>query len=277
MERHDAHDHPPADASATPDRDDLDLTTAFWGSIPDWSATASTSRRSGRRPIGGADGAPIDPTPIGERRPTTIATGVRDVIRGWWSTAFDAGARATREHRIPCDDAPPNEHRASVPAVDGPPGDADDVAIAATDIGVAFTPRDLTATDDPPIDGEAGPNRPPLDPLLVRLGSLAIVLTLLVPLFVNLRGGDGDTDVLAGATSTPPAAETPGEVADQSDATTTAADSAPPVLDPALLPPATPVDAGDTDAATTSPNSVAAEQPTQPTTSGCRRWMGSPS
>ena len=78
-----------------------------------------------------------------------------------------------------------------------------------------------------------------IDPLLVRVGAVALATTLLVPLAIGLTSGDDDSDTLTTATTevsvAPAVDETPDTDASTSDAGTPAG------LDPASLPPAVPV------------------------------------
>ena len=119
-------------------------------------------------------------------------------------------------------DPEPLDPTTEVPVID---------ASAPADGFEAMTPVSMLERDDT----RKGARRA-IDPLLVRIGAVAVVTTLLVPLMIGLTsGGDGDGDTVASGSTIPaptlvgPAAEAP----IVPDETTT--------LDPDLLPPAVPV------------------------------------
>ncbi|MEM1333345.1 MAG: hypothetical protein AAGG08_07795, partial [Actinomycetota bacterium] len=191
---------------------DAAATGDFWADVPDWSGTASTSRRSARGLIGGDD-QPTDPTPIRADHPARpdgahrvaahrldeSPTGDRAVggIRGAWQQLLGAGAEPTRAHRRP---DPSQVHTSS-----SDPGAASTVRPDARPaIDDAAAPRQRLAErtpmrgteqgwiDDPSVAGRR--RETPIDPLLARLGAIVIVVTLAVPLAISLASGDDGLD-----------------------------------------------------------------------------------
>jgi LysM repeat protein len=98
-----------------------------------------------------------------------------------------------------------------------------------------------------------------LDPLLVRVGAVAIATTLLVPLAIGLSSGGESNDTISSATAaaTATAAAPTDDTTSTNDTTplaagsvTTDATSTPVGLDPESLPPAVPVDTDASEAST---------------------------
>ncbi len=147
----------------------------FWGNQADWPEVPEEQRKASR-PKSGARGS--------------------GHVSKWWNRVVGGGVEGTREHgrRIPA------THTADV-------GD-DDFDLSADDPIAHRDPArlapvasaDLTeAPDDPAADEswdddwvvESDPTPSPgVDPLLARLGGLAIVTTLLLPLALGLRSHD---------------------------------------------------------------------------------------
>ena len=117
--------------------------------------------------------------------------------------------------------------------------------------------------DDDPVP--PGPRRHGVDPLLARLGGLAIVLTLLVPLVLGFTSGDDD-DADALRTSTPavsPSQATPPTIAPLTTAAATAADTSAAAPTAATAPPATAASpAASTSSLATEPDETTSTEPT---------------
>ncbi|MFK8023889.1 MAG: LysM peptidoglycan-binding domain-containing protein [Ilumatobacter sp.] len=193
----------------------------FWGSTPDWTGRVERvrPRRSESADISGA-------------------------IKRVWDSALSAGAHATREHRVIDATAPRPDHAADRSGDDALVADLfgeidDDLGEtdlgATTEVPVVDARRRQHVTDAAPASSsrQNGPGR--LDPLLVRIGAVAVVTTLLVPLMLGLRSGDTD-DTISSADTVAAAVETTPDIV-QGDAADVAS---PPPLDPSELPPAVP-------------------------------------
>lgn len=245
----------------------------FWGGTPDWTDAPQRPRRVKRS--GDVTGA----------------------IKGLWSSAMTAGASATREHRVFDATAPAvaADDVAVEPQMfdvrdDGfrDDGFRDDDLLAADHARRITEPRDTTHSTDQPtgevpvVDvfdadtlaavapvsmNERAPRRRGtggLDPLLVRVGAVAIATTLLVPLVIGLSSDGENADTISSATAagtiddTTSADDTAPMAADAgaTDATTTPAG-----LDPASLPPAVPVNT-DAQASTTEPSNESTDSST---------------
>jgi hypothetical protein len=221
----------------------------FWGSTPDW--TDST-----RRPRRGRSAARVD---------------VTGAIKGLWNSAMSSGVEGTREHRVfdataarPTDietgidptmfddldseipvsasgridvfdvdaardadaDEPTLDPVPLDPTTEVPVVDASDPA----DGFEAMTPVSMLERDDT----RKGAGRA-IDPLLVRVGAVAVVTTLMVPLMIGLTSGDDDADTVASGSTIP----APTLVGAAAESPTSPSDDA--LLDPDLLPPAVPV------------------------------------
>ncbi len=234
----------------------------FWGDAGDWSGTS------------GADGRPADRTPAADPDPTPAAWVTGQIARvlggpraaGRRQHGNPADARWTAEIPVVDASAPaPSDHDRSGNAnpVDRRPR-ANDVPpiVDATPVNDTFDDDWLDADDDwygdpagaspNPADDEAWESlddwdvepvqqrKLPIDPLLAKLGVLAVVVTLAVPLILSLRSG-ADSATLETAATELPAAEiesTPTEI--------TVADDAAPVEDEASEPDPTPVEPATT-------------------------------
>ena len=175
----------------------------FWGDTPDW--TRSTRRSDDA--VGETEDGPSDSRRSGLRR--------------WWDAALGSGSDATREHRVLDASAPMYDD--TEPLADG--GEFDVVwpvdrfkptrpdhttEHAAVDHGEPTEETTDAMWDDEweqipvgagfgrgrTIDADASGEHPRtggIDPLLARIGAVAVVLTLIVPLALGLRSsGDGD-------------------------------------------------------------------------------------
>lgn len=216
----------------------------FWGGQSDWSDRANTQPTS-RVP---RTDASIDqsavPLNVGAER-----TGQRFKRRV--SDLFSSGANPTREHGIVRpDEAPPLEVSRSAESADGMFDDLDDFDYAYGDTAVAAsTPRHdpVAAPEQQGWDAEFAPaplvtgqtESPSVDPLLVRLGVVALVAALLVPALLSFRG----TSTEALIESTSPSGPTATSNLLPTDAATTevSTSAATGQLDPNDLPPAVPV------------------------------------
>ena len=236
----------------------------FWGETPDWTDSTRRPRREG----------------------SSRGTDVTGAIKGLWSAAMSSGADGTREHRVvdasaprPADDTP----------VIGPTmfDDLDtELPLSSSGRVDAVQPADVARTDSIHVTAEipvvavpAGPDDEfddekfaamapvalverddrrrgmvgGLDPLLVRIGAVAIATTLMVPLAIGWTSDDGDGDTISSAVDE--SFEATGDAASTSvDVPTTV------VLDPADLPPAVPVQRSNE----TSGSSSTSEAPAAP-------------
>ena len=235
----------------------------FWGETPDWTDSPRRPRRD--RSTRGAD--------------------VSGAIKGLWSSAMSSGADGTREHRVidasaSADDTPvvgptmfddldtefplsssgrvdaiqPGEFGATdsrdvttevpiVASAAGPDDEFDDEKFAA------MAPVALVERDDKRRGMVGG-----LDPLLVRIGAVAIATTLMVPLAIGWTSDDGDRDTIASAVDE--TFEATGDASSTSDEVSTTV-----VLDPADLPPAVPVQRSTESGETSSTSEDSTSEP----------------
>ena len=140
------------------DRADNDVTRAFWGDDAGWKTQPTDPSASSQG------------TESGEG--TTPPAGIGAAVGRWWGSATSGRRGATRTH-APADRSSPDETDDAVLS-DGDPGEPE------TDWDDAWE----TALPEPP--------RPGVDPLLARLGGLAVVLTLLVPVVMGFTSDDGE-------------------------------------------------------------------------------------
>lgn len=210
----------------------------FWGSTPDWTDAPSRPRRQKR-----AD-----------------RNDVTSTLRGLWNSAMSAGVAGTREHSA-LDATAPRPSDTEQPGIDSTMFDDLDTDFdtdfvvpdptaainATTEIPVtdATAPRDDDVAAFAPVTaaerrGSRVGSARSIDPLLARVGAVAIVTTLLVPLAIGLSSG-GDDDTIASAEF----GATPTLVAQAAPATDGIAgptsSEQPEFLDPNSLPPAVPV------------------------------------
>jgi LysM repeat protein len=233
----------------------------FWGGQSDWSDRANTQPTS-RVP---RTDASIEQSAV----PLNVeAERAGQRFKRRVSNLFSSGANATREHGIVRPEAarPVEVARAAEPA-DGMFDDLDDFDYTYGDTAVAAsTPRHDQAAAPESQDWDAefapeplatGPTESPgVDPLLMRLGVVALVAALLVPALLSFRGSSTEALIesasLSGPTATfnllpADAAAAEGSTADAgtADAATTegSTSGATSQLDPNDLPPAIPVNA----------------------------------
>ncbi|MEM1335535.1 MAG: hypothetical protein AAGG08_18985, partial [Actinomycetota bacterium] len=188
----------------------------FWGDAGDWSGTAGADRRDAER----------IPATDSDATPAAWVTGqIARVLGG----SNDAGRRA---HGNPRDarwtqEVPVVDADSSAPAEDAPPTDphapTTDVPAIVDATPVADTFDDVWFDDDDGYGDPAGasPNpaeddawsslgdwdvesepqrKLPIDPLLAKLGVLAVVVTLAVPVVLSLRSGSDSATLETGAT-----------------------------------------------------------------------------
>jgi hypothetical protein len=167
--------------------DDNDLCDEFWGDQAEWpTASIPVTRHGSERPAEGR-GASL----LRKGRDLVSGTGAIPITRQHGTV--DSGRQVDRA--MTGGDARPSSRR---PDVDEPVTDA-----------VAPEPA---ASPEPPAapvwDARwapvARPMRPSVDPRLLRLGAVAVLITLLIPLVAGFAsgGGDDDDDLLATAEST---------------------------------------------------------------------------
>ena len=223
----------------------------FWGNTPDWTDAAERPRR---------------------QRRSESSNDITGAIKNLWGAATTGGASATRSHGVFDATAP-----RPVDAFDDPttPG-LDQTMFDDLDLDLDFDvePDPGATTRVPVVDARR--RRPPaaaestgsarrLDPLLARVGAVAIVTTLLVPLAIGLRSGDS-ADTLTSAdvsSSVEPVAESaPPPSTSESNVPAPVGSVA---LDPSTLPPAIPADSGDRAEAPAAP--VASDTATSADTS----------
>lgn len=177
------------------DRDD------FWGDQADWTTPERTEP---------------DATTRAMRRPS----GLLGAVGAWADRALSGGVEPTRSHRIvrntaadTGDGAPDPTPIGDVPHVDGWSDQASSGDQTARGMHAEVHSRavgDGAIRDDEHGNGEYGahepwdegwdvvpvePTRTGVDPLLARLGGLAVVLTLLVPFLLGMRSSGDDTPI----------------------------------------------------------------------------------
>jgi hypothetical protein len=207
----------------------------FWGSTPDWTDSADRPRRQKRS----------------ER--STDFTGA---IKGLWNSAMSAGVAGTREHRA-LDATAPRPIDSEQPGIDAAMFDDLDTDFETSDPAESINATteipviDATAVRDDEVaafapvtaaerrGGRVGSARS-IDPLLARIGAVAIVTTLLIPLAIGLSSG-GDDDTIASADPGASSALVVPAATAAEFATATASNEQPEFLDPDSLPPAVPV------------------------------------
>lgn len=220
----------------------------FWGATPDWTGETPRARRTRRS------------------GPKSDVTGA---IKNLWASAMTAGADATREHRVidaTAADSTVGSERFDHQMFDDLDLEFDhEVDDTGLDLGRDLD-RDVDdatghpTTEVPVIDvfdegtlAKVAPAAPTdrdqrrgaggLDPLLVRVGAVAIATTLLVPLAIGLTSDGDDSDTLTSATTDAVVAAPAFDGAPNTDAgnAPTPAAGTPAGLDPDSLPPAVPV------------------------------------
>ena len=250
----------------------------FWGSQSDWSDRANTQPTSRVPRTDASNGQSAVPLNVGAER-----AGQR--FKRHVSNLFSSGANPTREHGIVRPEAarPGEVPGSAAPADDmfDDLDDLDDLDYAYGDTAVAApTPRQgpVAAAELQGWDAEfaptplaTGPTKSPgVDPLLMRLGVVALVAALLVPALLSFRGSSTEALIESSSLSGPTATSNllPTDTATAEVPTADAATAAVPTLaasgqlDPNDLPPAVPVNmqqATVTEAAALSarPNSAA--------------------
>lgn len=172
----------------------------FWGDDPKWDTDPS-----GALPTRGNTGA---------------------AIKSWWSSLLGAGAGASahRSHGSSSGSDTPADELAADPYDLVGIGASDDVAsddVVSDDGAAATMAADINATTEIPVvraggeqadwdaawDSADDRGSAPVDPLLARMGALAIVVTLLVPIGLSMRSGGGD-DLIESAVATESSAVT---------------------------------------------------------------------
>ena len=196
----------------------------FWGNQAEWPEVPEDARK-----------AP---------RPHTGA-----LVSSWWNRIVGGGVEGTRQHG--------RHGTASHTENDWDSDDfdlrpAEPIAASADQTGPANQTDtvDETWDDEWVIESDPTPS-PGVDPLLARLGGLAIVTTLLVPLALGLRSSHDDSPTAADVTSAVVAEAAP-------------VDTSVPVT--LHAPPVAPETAASTSAASSAPVAAATEPPTTPTT-----------
>ena len=237
----------------------------FWGNQAEWPDVPEDERKA-PRPHGGAR--------------------VSGQVSRWWNRIVGGGVEGTRQHGRHVtashahDDWDADDYDLTPEEPIAEPDPVRHAAAEATNSTNPTAPANQAGIDDETWDDEwvieSDPTPSPgVDPLLARLGGLAIVTTLLVPLALGLRSHDESpsaTDVTnavvtmtAPVDTTVPAAAAAQTVAPDTAAATSAASSAPVVAStepaPATTTPATsaPVSAADQSAElnATAPNAAA--------------------
>ena len=195
----------------------------FWGSTPDWTNDVERPRRKRRSDSSGD---------------------ITGAIKNLWGSAVSGGASATRSHGVFDANAPR-------------PADEYDGGTAAgterAEVNDLYLEIDRAETTEVPVVDARG-HQPPaaemsvepatlsrrIDPLLARVGAVAIVTTLLVPLLIGLRSGDS-ADTLSSANVPAPARTSAESTLPEASAASTSSTPAESVyLDPSELPPAIP-------------------------------------
>jgi LysM repeat protein len=155
------------------------------------------------------------------REPSAERSGPKIAIRRWWDALLGGGAVAARSHGGAGVSSPAADEPARL--IERPPAaphaNADDVE---ADDDNTWTDDDEAWTVEP--EPQRG-RHPGVDPLLARLGGLAVIVTLAAPLVVGFTGSGTDAqsaDALLTANSGAPSAEF-------ADPTTTAGAEDPPV------------------------------------------------
>ncbi|MEO1055833.1 MAG: hypothetical protein AAFY28_02855 [Actinomycetota bacterium] len=222
----------------------------FWGDAGDWSGTAGADRRA------------ADPTPAADPDPTPAAWVTGQIARvlggpraagrrqhgdpgdARWTAevpVVDASASAPRANERR--DAEPTDTRANdvPPIVDATADTLDDDWLDADDdwygdpAGASPNPTDDEAWESLD-DWDVEPvqqRKLPIDPLLAKLGVLAVVVTLAVPLILSLRSGADSATLETAATELPSADIEP------TPTPTTVTDDAAPAEDAAVEPEST--------------------------------------
>ncbi|WP_395159236.1 LysM peptidoglycan-binding domain-containing protein [Ilumatobacter sp.] len=218
----------------------------FWGNQSDWSD------RPNRQPTNRAPrvDASIDqsavPLNVGAER-----AGQR--IKRRWANLLSSGTNPTREHGIVRPEAARPEPARPVEPAEGMFDDLDDfdyfddasgdTAVATptprTDPVAAATPQDWDAEFAPAPVATDHTQSPGVDPLLMRLGVVALVAALLVPVLSSFRGNSAAS--LIESSSSSELAATFNLLPADAAATGVPTSAAAGQLDPNDLPPAVPV------------------------------------
>ena len=216
----------------------------FWGSQSDWSDRADTQQTTRVLRADASIHQSTVPLDLGAERP-----GQR--IKRRWSKLLSSGANPTREHGIvrpePARSAPARPVEPSADMFD----DLDDFDYTYGDAAMTpTTPRtDPVADADPQgWDAEFAPapvvtgrtKSPGVDPLLTRLGVVAFVAALLVPVLSSFRGSSTESLIKSSSSSELTATFYPLRV-DAVAADGPIAEVPTGQLDPNDLPPAVPV------------------------------------
>ena len=155
----DPHPNRRQDQGATGNADN-DVTRAFWGDSAGWASQPTDTDDSGGL--------------IDSGEATTPRVGLGATVGRWWSSTTSGRRGGTRTHAPATSVSSPDETDDGLTSVD------DDHDDAQTDWDDAWD----TAPHEPPRAG--------VDPLLARLGGLAVVLTLLVPVVMGFTSDDGE-------------------------------------------------------------------------------------
>ncbi len=150
----DSHPHPNSNRWQDQGSADSDVTRAFWGDGAGWASQPADISESGDV--------------------TTPRGGIGATVGRWWASTTSGHRDATRTHAPATSLSSPDETDDGIVSVD------DDHDDPETDWDDAWE----TAPPEPP--------RPGVDPLLARLGGLAVVLTLLVPVVMGFTSDDGE-------------------------------------------------------------------------------------
>ncbi len=227
--------HPDRRHDAASTRDDV--SREFWGDDAGWLDRAAPT----------VDAQPYETVPV--------TAGIGAKVGRWWSAASTRRTAPTRQH---------TSRTSATPAMPTSPGDVFDGDAFTADGAFDDTTHDDTCHDgafddemfdDGMIDDGAPtgwnetwdaappPARPGVDPLLARLGGLAVVLTLLVPVVMGFASGSDDGDAvrtaavpvtIASATSTDATVEQPASTdAGTPPVAATAPSATPPATDAA--------------------------------------------
>lgn len=220
----------------------------FWGNQSNWSDRTTTQPTNRVPRIDASIDQPTVPLNVGAER-----AGQR--MKRRWANLLSSGTNPTREHGIARPGAahPVEAARPPQPA-EGMFDDFDDFDYASGDTAVA-TPAPRTdpvaAVELQDWDAEFAPAPiatgqtplPGVDPLLMRLGAVALVAALLVPVLLSFRGGstasliESSSSELVGTFDLLPAGAAAADVSTAGAPTSAAAGQ----LDPNDLPPAVPV------------------------------------
>ena len=209
----------------------------FWGNQAEWPEVAEA-----------------------DRKPPRVHAGAR--VSGWWNRIVGGGVEGTRQHSrhgsahhadLEADDFDligddPIAERDRKRSARAEPTATAEATVQAEPTAQADT-ADETWDDEWVVESDPTPT-PGVDPLLARLGGLAIVTTLLIPLALGLRSHDDDpaaadvtsavVSVAAPVDTSVPATVAAPTVAPDTSAATSAAPTAPVAAAPETVPSTTP-------------------------------------